>query len=370
MKCPSCGFDSFQETDRCKKCGHVFGIDDAEEELSQILGSSAVEDAPEAEILTSQLEGSPRPDPQRDSSLKFAESPIHSAPTVSAGLMSPESLPAPTGVSPDWKTELDARVQTLRRRRARTRGASDSNPNLEFDFEEPAPEDAASPESPPPEDLVPLAAEIDFELAGSSPDVAGQVEFESVDLAPPRLPEPVLDRKEHFTSRDYRPVEFVLDPPPPRDRVESGPATIEIQLAPMTRRVAGGLIDAAVLIFSAGVFALIFWRAGGHASSHPITLLILSFVVVFHVLVYFGAFTAIIAATPGLLWMGIEVRSMAGGPPTLRQALWRALGCLVSTSAMLLGFIWALFDNESLTWHDRMSETYLAPSDTTPNHES
>ena len=90
---------------------------------------------------------------------------------------------------------------------------------------------------------------------------------------------------------------------------------------------------------------------------------------VFLVLVYFGAFTAIIASTPGLLWMGIEVRNISGGPPTLRQSFWRAFGCLVSASAMLLGFVWALFDNDSLTWHDRMSETYLAPSDATTHHE-
>jgi uncharacterized RDD family membrane protein YckC len=370
VKCPSCEFDSFQETDRCKKCGHVFGIDDAEEEMGPILISSVVEDAPEAEILTSPLEDSPHPEPRPGSGIKFEESPINAAPAVSAGLMTPESLPAPTGVPPDWKAELDQRVQTFRKRRARVKGASDSNPNLEFDFEEPAPEEATSPETQPPADFVPLAAEIDFERAGESEAVAGHVELESVDLAPLRLPEPVLDRKVQYTPPDYRPVEFVLDPPPAREQAESGPVTIEIQLAPMTRRVAGGLIDAAVLLFSAGVFALIFWRAGGHASTHPITLLILSLVVVFHVLVYFGAFTAIIAATPGLLWMGIEVRSWAGGPPTLRQAIWRALGCLVSASAILLGFIWALFDNESLTWHDRMSETYLAPSDAAAHHEA
>jgi uncharacterized RDD family membrane protein YckC len=261
-------------------------------------------------------------------------------------------------------------VQTFRKRRARTRGVSDSNPNLEFDFEVPALEDEAPPENLAPEETVPLAAEIDVDFTGSSPHVARNVELESVNLPPPPLPEPVLGHEEHFPSRDSRPVEFVIDSPPARDPVEEGPATIQIQLAPMTRRVAGGLIDAAVLIFSAGVFALIFWRAGGHASSHPITLLILGFVVVFHVLVYFGAFTAIIAATPGLLWMGIEVRSWTGGPPTLRQAIWRALGCLVSASAILLGFIWAFFDNESLTWHDRMSETYLAPSDAAFDHEA
>jgi hypothetical protein len=27
---------------------------------------------------------------------------------------------------------------------------------------------------------------------------------------------------------------------------------------------------------------------------------------------------------------------------------------------LMLGFVWVLVDNEALTWHDRMSRTFLA----------
>jgi len=53
------------------------------------------------------------------------------------------------------------------------------------------------------------------------------------------------------------------------------------------------------------------------------------------------------------------VRSQTGGLPSPQQAFWRAFGYLVSISALMLGFIWALVDSDGLTWHDRMSETYL-----------
>lgn len=331
-----------------------------------MLSSSAFEDAPEVDIMMSSSEESPLAEVELESPAK--QEPPPSAPAVSVGLMAPEPLPASTGTPPEWKAELDQRVQTFRKRRSRTRG--DSDPNLEFDFDEQPAEEAPPPASPPqPEPPSIVTSKIDIELASSSPPEAGQPEFDSVELAPHHVSEPVSEQDEQPLSQDSRPVEFVLDHPPDPAPAVTAPATVTIQLAPMTRRMAGGLIDGAVLIFSAGVFALIFWRAGGHASSNPLTLLVLSVVVIFHVMVYFGAFTAIISTTPGLLWMGIEVRSMWGGPPTLRQALWRALGCLVSASAMLLGFIWAVFDNESLTWHDRMSETYLAPADSTAHHE-
>jgi len=369
VKCPECGFDSFLETTRCKKCGHVFGIND-DEEVSNLVSSPASDETSESEIVASTpLEDWPPAEPQPLPDKKFDESPIHTAPMVSAGLMLPDGVPAATGTPPAWKAELDERVATFRKRRSRTRGASD--PNLEFDFEEQEPAQEAvppSPETPLQEDAIaPSGLNADLEvppLADAAPVEMGAVEFE-----PPTASQHRAELAEEFRPRDVRPVEFVLDPAPTRDSLESAPEPVEIQLAPMSHRMGAGLIDAAVLLFAAGVFALIFWRAGGKVSSHPLTLLVLLLVVVFQVLVYFGAFTAIIGTTPGLLWMGIEVRSLRGGPPTPRQAVWRAFGCLVSASALLLGYVWALFDSENLTWHDRMSETYLAPSETNAHHE-
>jgi len=73
-------------------------------------------------------------------------------------------------------------------------------------------------------------------------------------------------------------------------------------------------------------------------------------------------FTAITAATPGQSWMGMEVRNMRGRPPDRHESLLRAFGYLVSLSAFMLGFLWALVDGESLSWHDRISGTFLTPA--------
>ena len=110
---------------------------------------------------------------------------------------------------------------------------------------------------------------------------------------------------------------------------------------------------------AAGLFALIFWRAGGHLSAQPLNLVVVAFIVVVFIMAYFGIFTALTSTTPGLLWVGIEVRSQNGDFPTAKQAFWRAFGYLVSISALMLGFVWALVDSDGLTWHDRMSDTFL-----------
>ncbi|MGB7436471.1 MAG: hypothetical protein WBW49_13745, partial [Candidatus Acidiferrum sp.] len=43
-----------------------------------------------------------------------------------------------------------------------------------------------------------------------------------------------------------------------------------------------------------------------------------------------------------------------------RQYMLRAIGYLLSAGTCFLGFLWVLWDEDGLTWHDRLSKTYLA----------
>ena len=46
--------------------------------------------------------------------------------------------------------------------------------------------------------------------------------------------------------------------------------------------------------------------------------------------------------------------------------LWRSFGYLVSAGTLLFGFLAALWDEDHLTWHDRISQTYLTSADEPP----
>ncbi|RZU98969.1 RDD family protein [Spiribacter vilamensis] len=48
-----------------------------------------------------------------------------------------------------------------------------------------------------------------------------------------------------------------------------------------------------------------------------------------------------------------------GGRVTVRAATHRFVAAMLSWLPAGLGFLWALFDREQLTWHDRLSQTYL-----------
>jgi uncharacterized RDD family membrane protein YckC len=96
----------------------------------------------------------------------------------------------------------------------------------------------------------------------------------------------------------------------------------------------------------------------------PLNIAVLGLVAVILIFAYFGVFTAIASATPGLLWLGCEIRNLRGEHPSLSESLWRAFGVLVSMSALMVGFVWAYVDSENLTWHDRMSGTIITEAHT------
>jgi uncharacterized RDD family membrane protein YckC len=272
-----------------------------------------------------------------------------------------------------WREELSDRVEDFRRRRARLRGDFDQSANLEFDFRGEGPAealtetevDAAVVERPAGE--MRLDVELDRptrpgveapvldSLSLDKPGRAGSV-FAStrVDATELRL-EPVAVHP--------RPVEIIIDSQATTQAAEAEAETVALPKASMGRRFLAGGLDTLVLSVAAGLFTLIFWRAGGHMSPQPMNLGVVGFITAFSIMAYFGLFTALTSTTPGLLWLGIEVRTLDGGYPTPAQAFWRAFGYLVSIGALMLGFVWALVDSDGLTWHDRMSGTFLAVAD-------
>jgi uncharacterized RDD family membrane protein YckC len=65
--------------------------------------------------------------------------------------------------------------------------------------------------------------------------------------------------------------------------------------------------------------------------------------------------------SPGLRWTQLRTLNFDGINPTRNERLARvAAGCL-SVLAGGLGLIWATADEETLSWHDHMSKTFLTP---------
>lgn len=63
--------------------------------------------------------------------------------------------------------------------------------------------------------------------------------------------------------------------------------------------------------------------------------------------------------TLGMQSWGLQLETLEGGRPTLTTASVRFIAAIVSWVPCGLGFLWQLWDKDSLTWHDRISGTRL-----------
>lgn len=124
------------------------------------------------------------------------------------------------------------------------------------------------------------------------------------------------------------------------------------------------LIDIGCLAFAYGGFLALFGSLGGHLTLDKLSATVCFFTFAFVYLQYFGLFTVFGGSTPGMMVAGLQVASFTGDVPTPRQYLLRAVGYILSAGTCFLGFLWVLWDEDGLTWHDRLSRTYLASVET------
>ncbi len=358
MKCPKCGFISYSDLPYCKKCGRPFTPDLRNEPRGPSFPLSFGRSGPSPEP----------PEPGRGGPESLPNQATSPTANLEAGRVR-KTARVPEPLRP-WREELSERLENFRRRRARLRRPVEPSANLGFDFEPAKGEEAEEgedselfefPQGERESDLTfgsiessgaetAILDSLPLETSGADSEEPTSAAVEAGELA-----------LEHATV-EPEPVGIVVESLPPSERpADPSVAPLVLSLASLGRRFFAGLADALVLLSAAGLFALVFWRAGGRLSFHPLNLVLLAFVAAFLILIYFGMFTALVSSTPGLIWMGLEVRNLEGDYPTASESFWRAFGYLVSVAGLMLGFVWALVDSDGMTWHDRMSGTFLTP---------
>ena len=129
------------------------------------------------------------------------------------------------------------------------------------------------------------------------------------------------------------------------------------------RRLAG-LVDLGCLLFAYGGFLMLFGSLGGQFTLSKLTAVVYTTTFAIVYLQYFALFTIFGGTTPGMMLRNLQVTSFSGEPPTPRQMLLRSMGYMLSAGTFFLGFLWSMWDEDQLTWHDRLSRTYLSVTQT------
>ncbi|MGA3010852.1 MAG: RDD family protein [Terracidiphilus sp.] len=147
-----------------------------------------------------------------------------------------------------------------------------------------------------------------------------------------------------------------IDDPEFHDRPTSQMA---MQLAPIGRRLTAALVDGALIggaITGAAIVA-----AANIARPLPAKIAEISVVsaLLLAGVLYHAIFLALAEATPGMKCAGISLCTFDGQSPTSAQSRLRLGALLLSVIPLGMGVAWALFDDDHLCWHDRLSKTYL-----------
>lgn len=139
---------------------------------------------------------------------------------------------------------------------------------------------------------------------------------------------------------------------------EPQPAARSIHLASFERRMLAGTIDFALVVgfVCAGVAGM----AAHLTHELPVkdaewgALIAFSLIAIF----YQAFFLLTTLSTPGMMYAGISLCTFDEEFPTRAQMRDRLGALLVSLLPVGLGFAWSIFDEDHLSWHDRLSRTY------------
>jgi uncharacterized RDD family membrane protein YckC len=177
-------------------------------------------------------------------------------------------------------------------------------------------------------------------------------------------------RSRSGVTRRRRPIEGQqhLDFDAALDFAEVGTETVIYCDAPValpTHRIMASALDVSMILIGFGLFLLTFDLAGGDIVLNKQTIPLFGILGAFVALFYHLLFCLSGGDTAGMHWTQLRLMNFDGQEPDAKQRTTRLVGGCLSLLAAGLGMIWALVDEESLTWHDHISRTF--PSPHTPN---
>jgi uncharacterized RDD family membrane protein YckC len=269
-----------------------------------------------------------------------------------------------------WRLEVQARITRYRRR---NRPRPPRFPSLKLQYGSPAmaPRSAAGesrtlPTSPP---ATPRASE--STAAPTRTSGRGKLlEFFRPSIAPPEvveeLAEPVIDAPRILEVPD------VLPPPPAlggiliepsEDQTPNPGLELPLRAAPMLRRVVALIVDGLFVIAAVGLFTYICWKLGLDGLPR---MKIASLAAILTALLWTGyqyLLLVYVGSTPGLRLAKLRLSRFDNSPVPRRLRRWRVLASILSGLSLSLGYAWCFLDQDQLCWHDRITQTYMAPLD-------
>lgn len=133
----------------------------------------------------------------------------------------------------------------------------------------------------------------------------------------------------------------------------------DVRLAPVGHRLMAVLVDGALITAAFIALAIVAATGAGNLPTSRAVVLGAASMLMLIALLYQTLFLLLAEATPGMRYAGISLCTFDSQIPTPAQLRSRLGALLLSVVPICLGVAWALFDEDHLCWHDRLSRTYL-----------
>ena len=150
-----------------------------------------------------------------------------------------------------------------------------------------------------------------------------------------------------------------LDEQPEESVEEEAAAAPVLYLAPMGYRLLAAAVDGSLIV---GLVCGAVGVMGGYIQ-HPPTMKAAELGAVGALIVaaalYHAMFLMFARATPGMRYARIALCTFEDANPTPEQLKGRLVAMMLSLLPVGLGVAWSIFDEDHLSWHDRLSRTYL-----------
>lgn len=126
-------------------------------------------------------------------------------------------------------------------------------------------------------------------------------------------------------------------------------------------RVMAAALDAIVILAGVALFGATYYFGGGPIQFTRPALGVMAGVGLLLALLYKALWYVADGDSPGMGWARLRVIDFDGRRPSPKQRLHRFASGWLSLLSAGLGLLWALVDEEALTWHDHISKTFPTP---------
>jgi uncharacterized RDD family membrane protein YckC len=293
------------------------------------------------------------------------------SPAASSGGAQAQRAPAPQS---DWREQLSLKLERLKEKNSDAAALRSDVLDKDFrqrEFVRPGPPDSEDETDasmrPAYHPLAERALEKIDRAKGSSAESTLEVPAELNSTAPT---EPEISSPRRRAARRSEKAERIeIDINQPTLPFESSESPVSMSredqvqkgllAAALAPRARAGIIDALFVVGCFLIFLLIVFFVPEFVLFTKSSIMGMGSVLLLIFLSYIGTFTALGARTLGMDHEHLEVVTYQGNPITVQEARLRSFGYLISLGCFGLGFLWALFDPEQLTWHDKISRTLV-----------